>query len=42
MTLQTKKKNKEKMTFNTQWLEKYSFVAVRREVWCYYMLTMFE
>ena len=30
--LPDQKKKPEKMTFTTQWLEKYNFVAVRREV----------
>ena len=30
----------EKMKLNPQWLEKYSLVTVRREVWCNDMLTL--
>ena len=36
------KKNREKMTFNLQWTEKYNLVAQQREVWYHEMLIVFQ
>ena len=42
MTRQTKKIEKIKIKLNPQWLEQYSLVTVRREVWYYDILTVYQ